>query len=104
MRLPVFVGTRRNGRVGKPSAGLNGAESIREGRSRFEPFAVIAPKRYVDLFTMGRREGASGRKAEWDAAGAAPRLVPRGEHPEDAAVKRLRKAAAENCPSPNDAG
>ncbi len=105
MRRPAFVGTRGNSRAGEPSAGSIGAESPREGRARFKPFAGIAPKRYIDLFTMGRRKDAAGRKAEWNAAESVPRPLPHVEYleKEDAVVDRLRKAMAENGLSPNHA-
>ena len=49
---------------------------------RFEPFAGIAPHRFVDLFSMTTRAGvprdrkqkASGERIRWDAATALPKV------------------------------
>ncbi len=103
IRLLVFVETYEKSHAGKLFADSISVESPQEGKVHFKPFMGIAPKRYIDLFTMGRRKDASGRKAEWNAAEAVPRLLPYGEYlkNEDAVVKRLHKAMAENGLSPN---
>ncbi len=98
MRLLVFVETYEKSHAGELFADSISVGSPQEGKVHFKPFAGIAPRRHVDLFTMGRRKDASGRKAEWNAAEAVPRLLPYGEYmkKEDAVVARLRKAMAAN--------
>ena len=105
MRLLVFVETYEKSHAGELFADSISVGSPQEGKVHFKPFAGISPRRHADLFAMGRRKDASGRKAEWNAAEAAPRLLPYGESLEkaDAAVARLFKTMAENGLSPNHA-
>jgi cytidine deaminase len=40
----------------------------------FEPFVGVAPRRYMDLFTMAERRRADGSVAHWDGRAKVPRL------------------------------
>ena len=105
IRLLVFVETYEKSHAGKLFADSISVGSPQEGKVHFKPFAGISPRRHTDLFTMGRRKDASGRKAEWNAAEVAPKLLPYGESlkKEDAAVDCLLKTMAENGLSLNHA-
>jgi len=69
-----------------------------EGKVNFEPFVGIAPRRYLELFTMQRRENPDGSVVRFTRAAAAPRVsATRGYvETEDVAVvelwKRLKQA------------
>jgi hypothetical protein len=41
----------------------------------FEPFVGIAPRKYIELFTMGSRKYANGKIIPFERANAIPRLV-----------------------------
>jgi len=45
-----------------------------DGRVKFKPFVGIAPRRYMDLFTMTKRKEDNGSTLNWDQTKAKPRL------------------------------
>jgi deoxycytidylate deaminase len=45
-----------------------------EGQVEFVPFVGVAPRRYMELFTMPRRKAEDGTAAVWEPATAQPRL------------------------------
>lgn len=46
-----------------------------KGRVRFEPFVGIAPERYSEIFSKGKRKTKTGRVADWSPATAKPTLI-----------------------------
>jgi hypothetical protein len=45
-----------------------------DGQVEFAPFVGVAPRRYMELFTMPRRKTDDGRAVAWNATSAEPRL------------------------------
>jgi Deoxycytidylate deaminase len=45
------------------------------GQVEFAPFVGVAPRRFMELFTMPRRKTDDGRAIAWNAASAEPRLA-----------------------------
>ena len=58
---------------------IEGESHLPGPKVRFEPFVGIAPERYQEIFTRGRRKDDDGRAILWEAHSAEPilqRLVP----------------------------
>jgi cytidine deaminase len=41
----------------------------------FDPFVGIAPRKYIELFTMGKRKDGKGKKINWDRTTAVPKSL-----------------------------
>ena len=52
------------------------AAHVRDTHVNFEPFVGVAPRRYLDLFSLGEmeRKDKLGKIREWDRSIASPRL------------------------------
>lgn len=46
-----------------------------KGKVKFEPFVGIAPERYAEIFTKGRRKDKRGNAIDWSPIGAKPTLI-----------------------------
>lgn len=58
---------------------IEGIKKLSGPKVRFEPFVGIAPERYVEIFSKGKRKTRDGTAESWNPMGAEPilrRLVP----------------------------
>ncbi len=58
---------------------IESSQPIR-GKVMFEPFVGIAPRKYLDLFTMAERRGRDGHVLVWERYGSRPRHVEANAH------------------------
>ncbi len=65
----------------------------------FNPFVGISPKRYMDLFKMGKRKDENtGKKVDWDSSEAVPRYIETKFYPKEEAdeLKELENPKKKN--------